>query len=328
MEKFRTEIEIPPSDNKISHQSKGMLIGSCFSEYIGELMVRYKFDVDINPTGILYNPSSVSTCLQALMEQKEYKKKDLFEINGKFVSFDHHGSFSDPDPEECLRKINERIRKASDQLAKATYIIITFGTAWIYRLADSGRIVSNNHKLPARYFNRELLTVEYILDHYRQLIQDLRKINPDIRFIFTVSPVRHWKDGATQNTVSKSILILAIHELVSQFDSAGYFPAYELAMDDLRDYRFYAEDMIHPNSQMTEYIWRKFSGTYFNEKTVRLIQNLESINKARDHKPFHPGSEEHKQFLNKQLELVEDLKMNHPYLDLSAEKEYFRNQLK
>ena len=328
MEKFRTEIEIKPSPNKISHRSAGLLVGSCFTEHIGNLLVRYKFDVDINPTGIVYNPLSVSTCFRALMERKEYKKKDLFEINGKFVSFDHHGHFSDPDPEVCLRMINERIRKASDQFAKANYIIITFGTAWIYRLADSGRIVSNNHKLPARYFSRELLTVDYIIDHYRQLIPDILKINPDVRFIFTVSPVRHWKDTAALNTVSKSTLILAIYELALQFDSAEYFPAYELAMDDLRDYRFYDEDMIHPNSQMTDYIWKKFSGTYFNEKTVRLNQKLESINKARDHKPFYPGSEEHKQFLNKQLELVEELKMNHPYLDLSAEKEYFKNQLK
>ena len=217
MDKFRTEIEIPPSDFRISHQSTGLMIGSCFSEYIGALMVQNKFDVDINPTGIVYNPLSALTCLRALIYNKEYNREDLFETNGRFVSFDHHGDFSDPDPDVCLNNINDRIKKASLQLLKADYIILTFGTAWVYRLADSGRIVSNNHKLPAKHFTRELLKKELIISHYQELILEILKENPAVRFIFTVSPVRHWKDGAVLNMVTKSTLVLAIHELTELF---------------------------------------------------------------------------------------------------------------
>ena len=327
MNKFRTEIEIPSSDHKISHQSTVLLIGSCFSEHIGNSLAEYKFNVDINPTGIVYNPLSALSCLRALVENKKYLKEDLYETNGRYVSFDHHGSFSDPNPDECLRKINERIKKASDRLATTDYIILTFGTAWVYRLADSGRVVSNNHKLPAKYFTRELLKKEVIISHYQELILEILKTNPNLRFIFTVSPVRHWKDGARFNMVSKSTLILAVHELTGLFETAEYFPAYELAMDDLRDYRFYAGDMIHPNSQMTDYIWEKFSQTYFTGETIKLIEKLESINRARDHKPFYPGTEEHKKFLNIQLKTIEELEKNHSFLDFSAEKEYFDNQL-
>jgi hypothetical protein len=326
MDKFRTEIHILPSDNKISHKSKILMVGSCFTEYIGALMMKYKFDLDINPIGIVYNPFSASSCLNALIDNKVYRSEDLFETNGRFVSFDHHGHFSDPDPDICLKHINSRIKQGSYQLKNAAYAIITFGTAWVYRLDGSGRIVSNNHKLPARHFTRELLKVDNIVGHYQQLIKDIRDFNPTVRLIFTVSPVRHWKDGAPMNMVSKSTLILAIHELMRLFDFTEYFPSYELAMDDLRDYRFYDEDMIHPNAQMTSYIWQKFSETYFGQDTMDLVRKLESINKALSHKSFYPGSEEYKTFVNKQLKLVDEVKRNHPYLDLSSERAHFENQ--
>lgn len=327
MEKFRTEIQIPPSDNKINHQTKGLLIGSCFSENIGKLLVENKFDVDINPVGIVYNPLSIATCLTSLLQEKEYQPSDLFETRGRYVSFDHHGHFSDPDPDVCLKRINTRIEEASLRLKKADYIILTFGTAWVYRLADSGKIVSNNHKLPARHFTRELLKVDVIVAHYQELIREIRKFNPKVRFIFTVSPVRHWKDGAPLNMVSKSTLILAIHELAELFEFSEYFPAYELAMDDLRDYRFYEEDMIHPNAQMTSYIWKKFSDTYFSPDTLNLIEELESLNRSMNHKPFHPGSEEHRRFVNKQIELLKLLQKQHSFLDFTPEIVYFENQI-
>jgi len=327
MNKFRTEIQIPPSDHKVSHQSKGVLIGSCFSENIGALLVQNKFNVDINPTGIVYNPFSAATCLRALIQEKKYQKEDLFKTNSRYVSFDHHGNFSNSDPDKCLNRINANIKQASIQLKNADYIILTFGTAWVYRLADSEKIVSNNHKLPAKHFTRELLKIETIVEHYQELIKDIRQYNPAVQFIFTVSPVRHWKDGAPLNMVSKSTLILAIHELTGLFEFAEYFPAYELAMDDLRDYRFYDEDMIHPNSQMTSYIWKKFSETYFSQESINLIKKLESVNRALKHKPFHPGSEDHQQFIKKQLEVIGELSMRYPHLDFTREKEQFKGQL-
>ncbi len=327
MDKFRTEIQIPPSGNKICHESKGLLIGSCFSENIGKLLMENKFNVDINPTGIVYNPLSVATCLTSLLQAKEYQVSDLIETNGRYVSFDHHGHFSDPDPDKCLNRINSRITEASVQLQKADYIILTFGTAWVYRLADSGKIVSNNHKLPARLFTRELLKVDVILSRYQELIQEIRKFNPEAHILFTVSPVRHWKDGARLNTISKSTLVLAIHELTEIFECTEYFPAYELAMDDLRDYRFYEEDMIHPNAQMTNYIWKKFSETYFSRDTLELIEKLESLNRALNHKPYYPGLEEHRQFVTKQLKLIADLSKKYPYLNFNSEIEYFEKQI-
>jgi len=327
MNSFRTEIIIPPSPFKINHQSIILLIGSCFTENIGALLQEYKFNVDINPFGIVYNPISVLHNLETLFECKIFSKENLSFHNDLYFSFDHHGKFSDPDPKACLQRINENIMFSSKQLLKADYLIITFGTSWIYRHAETGRIVSNCHKLPSSHFNREILRVEEIVDAYISFIQRLLDVNPNLKIIFTVSPVRHWKDGAEQNTISKSTLILAIRGIMSELRSASYFPAYELAVDDLRDYRFYADDLVHPNNQMTQYIWEKFRETYMDEDTIDLMDELEPVIQAAKHKPFHPGSDSHKKFLNRQIKNIEVLLKKYPFLDFEKEKEYFVQKL-
>jgi hypothetical protein len=327
MEKFRTEVKIPPSAYKINHKSGILLIGSCFTENIGARMSEYKFNVDINPFGIVYNPMSVSQNLEVILSGKKYSITDLYNHQDSWISFDHHSRFSFPEPEICLREINRRIEYSHSRIRTIQYLIITFGTAWIYKIAGSGKVVSNCHKLPANFFVRELLTMNAILPVYKKLISSLVKANPGIRIIFTVSPIRHLKDGPVQNTVSKSTLILSIHELLKSFDCAEYFPAYEIAFDDLRDYRYYEEDMIHPNSQMTGYIWDKFCQTYLEDETLKIMKDIGKLNSALKHKPFRPGTSKHLEFLNNQLEFIRTLKQKYPSLNFSDEEACLEKQL-
>ena len=327
MEKFRTEVKVTPSPFKINHRSSVMMIGSCFTENIGARLSEYKFDVDINPFGIVYNPMSVSQNLEAVLSGKQYVINDLYNYQDSWISFDHHSKFSFPEPEICLREINSRIETSHNRIRTIKYLIITFGTAWIYKIAESGRPVSNCHKLPASFFDRQLLKTDDIFTIYKNLINNLIKVNPDIRVIFTVSPIRHWKDGPVQNTVSKSTLILTIHELLKSFNCTEYFPAYEIALDDLRDYRYYAEDMIHPNSQMTGYIWDKFCQAFFEDETLKIMKDVGKLNSALKHKPFSPGTPRHIEFLKSQLELVRSLKQKYSFLNFSDEEKVLEKQL-
>lgn len=302
-------------------------MGSCFTENIGTRMLEYKFNVDINPFGIMYNPMSVKQNLENILSGKKYTITDLYNYQDAWISFDHHSRFSFPEPEICLKEINRRIEYSHKSIKTIHYLIITFGTSWIYKIAESGRPVSNCHKLPAHFFKRELLDTDKILSDYTQLISELRQVNPDLRIIFTVSPIRHWKDGPVQNTVSKSTLILAIHELVKSFDCTGYFPAYEIAIDDLRDYRYYEEDMLHPNSQMIGYIWNKFCQTYFEDETLQIMKDIEKLNNALKHRPFHPGATKHKEFLHNQLDYINTLKEKYPLLNFSDEEHHVKEEL-
>jgi hypothetical protein len=327
MEKFRTEVKIAPAGHKINHRSVILMIGSCFTENIGARMHDYKLNVDINPFGIVYNPMSVSQNLESVISGKKYTAEDLYYYQDSWISFDHHSRFSFPEPEICLKEINSRIGYSHQHIRTVSFLIITFGTAWIYKTADTGRLVSNCHKLPADFFSRQLLKTGDIIDVFKNVIDKLIKINPGIRIIFTVSPIRHWKDGPVQNTVSKSSLILSIHEILKLYDCTEYFPSYEIALDDLRDYRYYEEDMIHPNSQMTGYIWEKFSQAYFDDETLKANKEIGRLNSALKHKPFRPGTPKHLDFVNTQLEFIQNLKQKYPYLDFSLDEASFRNQL-
>ena len=327
MEKFRTEVKVAPSSNKIGHKSGLMMIGSCFTENIGARLSEYKFDVDINPFGIVYNPMSVNQNLEAVISGKKYVATDLYNYQDTWISFDHHSRFSFHEPEICLKEINRRIEYSHKRISSINFLIITFGTAWIYRIAESGRLVSNCHKLPASFFSRQLIKSEDIIPIYKNLISDLIKINPGIRIIFTVSPIRHWKDGPVLNTLSKSILILSIHEILKSFDCAEYFPAYEIALDDLRDYRYYEEDMIHPNNQMIGYIWEKFNQAYFDDETLKVMKDIGKLISALKHKPFQPGTPKHVEFLNSQLEFIKIMRQKYPFLDFSEDETSLKNQL-
>jgi hypothetical protein len=324
---FRTEINIPPSENRISYGSSILFAGSCFTENIGAMMQDLRFRVDLNPFGINYNPSSLSRNLWALLNGKQYAKSDLHLANEKWFSFDHHSQFSAGNSDTCLENINERIRYSRDRLSGTDYLFLTWGTAWVYVLKETSTVVSNCHKLPSDNFSRHLLSVNQVVDMYTKLFVGLRSRMPGIRVILTVSPVRHWKDGPVLNTVSKSILLLAAHRLTEMFSYCEYFPAYEIAMDDLRDYRFYGDDLVHPNLQMIEYIWGKFSDTYFDEQTLKLMGEIGKLNTARKHRSFDPISEQYSQFCKKQGDKARQLLKKHPYLDLKELIDFFDEPL-
>jgi hypothetical protein len=325
---FRTEVIIPPSENRITYDSGILFMGSCFTENIGTMMQEFRFRVDLNPFGIVYNPSSLSRNLWILLNGKEFSREDLHEANGKWFSFDHHSRFSGADPENCLERINQRLNTSGDLFPGTDYLMLTWGTAWVYVLRESAQVVCNCHKLPASRFSRHLLTVNQVVDTYAKLFAGLRSRLPDLRIILTVSPVRHWKDGPVMNTVSKSTLLLAAQRLTELFSYCEYFPAYEIAMDDLRDYRYYGEDLVHPNRQMTRYIWEKFSATYFDEPTTGLMGEIEKLTAARNHRPFDPASNQYRQFCEKKYQQAEQLLKKHPGLDLADLIAHFREPLK
>lgn len=297
--KFRTEIHIPSSGFTITHKSKIMMIGSCFVENISAKLLGSGFHVDVNPFGIVYNPVSVHRVLEDILRKREYQEEELFMHQGIYHSFSHHSRFSGLDPKQVIENINSRIGQSFLFLREADFLIITYGTANVYYQVDNGEPVANCHKLPSALFRNARLMPEDIFKSWGGLLPLLRKINPGIKIIFTISPVRHWKDGAHDNQVSKSILFVGLDKLISTHDNMYYFPSYELMMDDLRDYRFYAEDMLHPGSQAVEYIWSKFLDTYLTETTRSTLREWESIRQAVRHRPFNPESDEYRRFLEK-----------------------------
>ena len=282
--KFRTEITMSPAPFSISHSDKVMMMGSCFAENISDRMLCAGFTVNVNPFGVVYNPASLANGLQELIFRKPYTEADLFLHEGAYHSFSHHSRFSGRDKTAVLEKINTTLADASEFLRQAQLLIITFGTAYVYHLVSTGKVVSNCHKLPAREFEEKRLTVEQITEQWNQLIRDIRTVNPEIKILFTVSPIRHWKNGANANQLSKAVLLLAVDEMIQSNRQCFYFPAYEIVLDDLRDYRFYADDLIHPNSQSIDYIWEKFSDAFFNPSTVKLIREYEAKQKALNHR--------------------------------------------
>jgi hypothetical protein len=284
--KFRTEVIVPVGELKINHQHKIGMIGSCFVENISLKLHQSGFSVDVNPFGICYNPSSVANSIQNLIDGKIYTSDDLFEQQGLYHSWDHHSRFSGLDKTAVVEQINFRMQQSSAFLQTADTLIITFGTATLYRLLSSEKVVSNCHKMPAALFREERLTINQIVEDWNLLIQSLKKFNPEIKILFTVSPIRHWKNGAHENQLNKSILLLAVNELINANTSCYYFPSYEIVMDDLRDYRFYADDMIHPNTQAIEYIWERFGAAYFDEKTVQLNKEWEKKQRVLNHRPI------------------------------------------
>ncbi len=311
---FSTKVDIPDSSIEINHQSPVLMMGSCFAENIGKELEKAKFDININPFGILYNPLSISQALDILSSKRFFDKDDLFEYNGLFHSHYHHGQFSDTDATVSLEKINAAISGAASRLPDTNVLIITFGTAYVYRLRESGLIVGNCHKLPAANFERFRLDVDTIVDTWAGTIGKLRKANPNIKIIFTVSPVRHLKDGAHENQLSKSTLLLAIDKLCSMHKEITYFPSYEIVMDELRDYRFYAEDMVHVSETAVKYIWEKFKTVYFSAQTISVIDEWDKLGSAINHRPFNPQSGEYKHFLKQTLLKMKDFQRKYSYI--------------
>ena len=325
---FFTEIEIKPFDKKIGYQSKVMMMGSCFTENIGIRLEKFKFNIDLNPFGILYNPISVANSLKILKEKRYFKEDDFFFRDGLWHSFAHHGRFSAPDKTIVLDKINSVIETSSETLKTANFLFVTFGTSWVYELKSTRQVVANCHKVPSDEFHRFRLPETEITEVYVNLLKELWGINPGLQVFFTVSPIRHWKDGAVENQISKATLILAISNIVDQFPSqCHYFPSYEIVMDELRDYRFYADDMLHLSDVAINHIWQKFENSLIDEKSRSLMSEIGKIKRAMEHRPFNRNTPEFNKFIKKSLDNVNMLQAKHPYLNLKLEKAYFNEQL-
>ena len=317
---FRTQIELPVGLPPITHAGQILMMGSCFVQNVGNFLKDAKFQLDLNPFGILYNPSSLSAVLIEILKRKVYKKGDLFFHNDLWHSPMHHGLFSGPTLESTLQNINIRLLQVHQAMQKLDWLMLTFGTAYVYEQKETGKVVSNCHKLPENKFNRRLLSVEEIVEDYTALITEMSALNPDLKWLFTVSPIRHIRDGMHANQLSKSTLLLAIDRLMQRYPQVTcYFPSYEIVLDELRDYRFYADDMVHPSTLTVNYLWERFSETFFTPETQSLIKECETIRKAIAHKPFHPESEEHKRFLGQIVLKIERLNGKYPYLDFEKE---------
>jgi hypothetical protein len=307
---------------KINHQHTLLLTGSCFTENIGTKLKQLKFSVLENPNGILFNPISITQSVTSYIANKQYTEDDLFYQNECWNSWEHHSRFSHPDKVACLQLINQSQRQSHSFLKKADWVLITVGSAFVYRL-ENGNVVANCHKVPTDKFAKTLLSPAEVTAAFAAMIEQLFLFNPCVKIIFTISPVRHLRDGFVENNRSKAVLIQAIHQLTDADERLFYFPAYELVIDDLRDYRFYAEDMVHPNYAATSYVWEKFVAAGIDTPSQQLMKEINSINAAKSHKAFNPASAAHQHFLSTNFQKVEALKRQYPYIDFSEEAFFF-----
>lgn len=327
---FRTLIDLPKGERPLSHADRLLLLGSCFADAIGERLAKSGFRCAVNPFGTLYNPLSVAQGLERVLSGTPFTADDLQWFAGEgWGSWMHHSRFSRPEAQEAVEAMNSSLSAAHDLMLPhqgvSPVILITLGTAWVYRLADDasavGRVVANCHKQPERLFVRRRLSVDDLLAVWCPLLERLQREVPGVRLIFTVSPIRHLRDGAHENQLSKATLLLFVDELRKRVGSPAltYFPAYEILLDELRDYRFYADDMVHPSSPAVGYIWERFGDTFFSPATRRLIAEWESVQKALAHRPFRPDSDEYRRFICQTLLKIEHIQKECPNFDAAKE---------
>ncbi|MFN8673219.1 MAG: GSCFA domain-containing protein [Candidatus Sericytochromatia bacterium] len=324
---FRTEIKLNKYPFQIDYNHKILFIGSCFAENIGKYFKNNYFNVKINPFGVLYNPISIKNGLSRLINKDIMKEDELFFYNDLWNSFFHHSSFSNNDKQVCLANINKNIEDYYYFLKEIDFLFITFGSAYVYENKTNKEIVSNCHKIPEKEFNQYLLDFNSLTNYYSNFISKLIEFNPNLKIILTVSPIRYLKYGFEKNTISKSILILLANFLTNKYNFIYYFPSYEIINDDLRDYRFYNKDMIHPNEIAVDYICEKILDTFFNNKTKDLAKEIKKIYTASKHKPYNISSKKHQEFLLNNLEKINIIMNNYPNIYLNDLKEIFLEQL-
>lgn len=303
---FTTKIPVQKSNFPIDYDSKVMLLGSCFAENMGKKFDYFKFQATTNPFGIIFNAVSLEKLIRRAVENRTFTENDIFFHNDLWHCYEVHSELSNLDKDAFLESLNDIIRSTNKQLNDSTHIIITLGTSWVYRNIETNEIVANCHKVPQKQFTKEFLSIHQTEESLQSIISLIHSVNPNCNFIFTVSPVRHIKDGFTENTLSKAHLIAAIHKTITNHKSnITYFPSYEIMMDELRDYRFYAEDMLHPNQTAIDYIWIQFFENYISESVFGLMNEICSIQKGLQHRPFNPNTESHQKFV---LTLEEKMK--------------------
>lgn len=324
---FRTEIECKKGAYNIGYQDKILILGSCFSENIGKKFLENKFNVLVNPFGIIYNPISICNSLNIIIDKKEFNVKDLFYHNEQWHSFFHHSKFSDISEKKVLENINDKINEANNLIKDVSYLIITFGSSYVYIHNELNFIVSNCHKIPNKTFEQKMLSITEMETYWIELINKIKIINKNIKIIFTVSPIRYLKYGFSSNSLSKANLLVLVNNLKNKFDFIDYFPSYEIMMDDLRDYRFYDKDMIHPNEIAIEYIWDKFLDKYLDKDSLNIITKIEKLKKSILHKPRNPNSTEYKNFILNNMTILEGLKKEFSLINFEDEFSILKNIL-
>jgi hypothetical protein len=324
MKEFRTEINLQPSRSRLNLRSRLLTQGSCFSDAIGDRLNLYKFKTLVNPFGVMYNPESIHKVLTYALYNEPAPDHTYLHHQDVFLNYDFHSAFSALEKEELHARIIQTIGTTHFFLKDLEWLVLTYGTAWVYERTDTGEIVANCHKVPGSQFSKTLLTPGQIIDSFRTFYTNLKKFNPGVNVILTVSPVRHIKDTLELNSVSKATLRLSCQLILNEFPSVEYFPAYELMMDDLRDYRFYKADMLHPTKEAEDYIWEKFVGRYVDEQGRTFIKKWNGILSALHHRPFHSHTASHQQFLKDTLKKLEEL---NSLADVEEEARLIKDQI-
>jgi hypothetical protein len=317
------ELDIPQLLLPIKHTDKILLVGSCFTENMSERLIANKFKVLSNPHGILFNPLSVAYSIDSYLNNKEYAKNDLFQLNELWNSWDHHTRFSHTDADAALHGINQSQGEAASFIREADWLVITLGSAFQYYLTQNNKPVANNHRAPAQWFEKRLLEIEDIKASLSATLNRLFAVNPGVQVLFTISPVRHIRDGVVDNNRSKARLIEVVHALCSSYEQANYFPAYELIIDILRDYRYYDIDFVHPNYLATSFVWEQFVKSCIAEPAQHSMKLVQDIATARSHRTRFPDTDAHRKFKSSYLQKVKDLKQQFPFLDMEEELKYF-----
>lgn len=324
--KLFSEVPIHPIENKIDYKSKILAIGSCFASDIGKKLMDAEFQALVNPFGTQFHPLAIEHTFNRIYARELYVDSEIFYHNGLYFSWDHSTTFSKPQKEETLREVNERLEEGNSFLSQTTHFIITLGTAWAYYLPRGDFYVSNCHKVPQHHFKKLLLSQEQLQHSIQSLILKIKDVRPQAEIIFTISPVRHIRDGYRENNISKGALHLALHQIVKDFPDIHYFPSYEIVLDELRDYRYFGTDLAHINALGLDYIWNKFSQHYFSQEALDIMKQIEKIKKAAQHRAQNPTSVQHKKFVYDTLKKATELKKKlHPNA-LANEIQYLKNQ--
>jgi len=313
---LQTIVPIKPLENPINYKAKIVSIGSCFAVNMAQRLQYYQFQNTVNPLGILFHPVAVNRLLEFAVNDKVFTQEDVFQHNEIWSCFDAHSDLNQLEQEDIIEQLNIKIRRFKANVVDATHIILTFGTAWVYRNKQSNQIVANCHKVPQNQFEKELLAVETCLENLKKIEQNLRQINPNIQIIYTISPVRHIKDGFVENQRSKAHLIAALHEYLEKNKPLNYyFPSYEILMDELRDYRFFGKDLIHPNDLAVDYIWQKFVETCIHSNEIPTMKMVDEVQKGLVHRSFNPYFDAHQQFLDKLVQKIDVLLEQYPFMN-------------
>lgn len=312
--KLQTQLPLEIQSPAIDYRSKLVLLGSCFAEHIAEKFSYYKFQNNVNPLGVLFHPVAILDLLSRAHQDRFYSENDVFFSNGCWQTFHAHSRLNSTSQSEILDHLNTALKSTQDQLQSASHVILTFGTAWVYEHKQSKKTVANCHKQPQREFDKSILSVDQLQDTFKSIISILTSFNPEVTVVFSISPVRHLKDGFVENNRSKAHLISALHAVINTSKNTHYFPSYELLMDELRDYRFYKQDMVHPNQIAIDYVWEKFQSIWINPEVNSTMQEVNQLQKGLTHKPFNPISSEHADFLSSLSKKVQDLESQFPFM--------------